>query len=276
MDACSHEQTALPSVLHCQPWPVCNQHQPRTYPPTRNARPLSLALMQGLHEECLHLMAKSLQTQLYAQDMQEASLWFGMVGNHLAETNFDDFIRPASGKMLNQLMMTGAPLDSSAIENQLSKELSARVGWDVSSQVHGMFPSNFNDDIQGLQSLSANGLSIPMIELSKAMEGAESQIVPASFSARTRQPHLLLIQSSSGGRGSGGSIGSQLCAGLSNTSELAGGTSAFLMAFCSTIAGEAFIDALFELPGACASMYTAFGGVAGLTSMLHSSVCQGV
>ena len=221
-------------------------------------------------------MAKALQSQLNVQDIQEASLWFGMVGNHLTETNFDNFIRPAAGKMLNQLMMTGAPLDSSAIENQLSKELSARVGWDVSGQIHGMFPSNLNDDIQSLQALSTNGLSVPMIELSKAMVGSVSQIAPASFSSHSWKPSLELIQSSSGGRGSGGSgsIAQQICSALSNTEDVAGTASASLALLCLNVEAMAFIDALFELPGACANLYTAFGGVAGLTHALRSSVCQ--
>ena len=275
-DACSHEQTALPSVHHCQPWPVCNEHQPRTSPPPTNIRPLSTALMQGLHEECLRLSAKALQSQLNAQDVNEASLWFGMAGQHLAETSFDNFIRPAASKMLNQILMTGVPLDRSAMELQLSKELSARVGWDVSGQIHGMFVSNLNDDIQCLGTLSANGLSSSLIQLSKEMAAGEAQLAPANFAGHTKQPHIQLIQSSTGGRSSGGSgsIASQICSGLSNTESVAGGTSVFLMTLCSNVASEAFIDSLFELPGACAGMYTAFGGVAGLTHMLRSSVCQ--
>jgi len=232
--------------------------------------------MKGLYEECLRLTAKALQSELNSQDMKEASLWFAMTGQHLVETNFDSFIRPAAGKMLNQVEMTGVPLDHSSIEAELSKELSARVGWDVSGQVHGMFASNLNDDIQSLRSLSSNGLSIAMIGLSEELSSAGPQFAPAGFAGHTHPPRIQRISSSSGGRTSGGSgnIAAQICAGLSNTENAMGIASAALAIICMNPLDAAFIDGLFELPGACADFYTAFGGVAGLTHALRSSVCQ--
>jgi len=224
----------------------------------------------------MRLSAKALQSQLSAQDANEASLWFGMVGQHLAETGFDNFMRPAASKMLNQVLMTGAPLDRSAMEVQLSKELSARVGWDVSGRIHSMFVSNFNDDILSLRALSTNGLSTPLVELSKEMAGAGPQFAPASIGGHRQQPRVQWISSSSGGRTSSGSgnIASQICNGLSNTENVAGIASASLALLCLDVAVEAFIDGLFELPGACTTLYTAFGGIAGLTQTLRSSVCQ--
>ncbi len=232
--------------------------------------------MQGLNEECLRLTAKALQSQLNAQDFQDASLWLGMAGQHLVETNFDSFIRPAASKMLNHVEMTGVPLDHSGMEVQLSKELSARVGWDVSGQVHDMFTTNLNDDIQTLNSLSSNGLSSSLVQLSQELMIAGQKIVPANYQNRTLQPRILLTSSAGGGRssGTGNGIAAQVCSGLSKTENLAGGASAALMALCSNLVAEAFIDSILDMPGACSGMFTAFGGVAGVTHMLRSSVCQ--
>ena len=165
-DACSYEQTALPSEHHCQPWPVCNEHQPRTYPPPTNVLPLSSALMQGLHEECLRLLTRAIQGRTTAQDFNEASLWYGMVGEHFKETNFDDFIRPAASRMLSQIDMTGAPLDGSALESQLSKELSARVGWDVTGDIHNILESYVPEETKALRQIQQQGISQSFLDLS--------------------------------------------------------------------------------------------------------------
>ena len=165
-DACSYEQTALPSEHHCQPWPVCNEHQPRTYPPPTNVLPLSSALMQGMHEECLRLMTRAMQGRTTAQDYNDASLWYAMVGEHLKETHFDDFIRPAASKILSQIEMTGAPLDGSAIESHISKELSARVGWDVTGEVHNILESYIPEETKALRQIQQQGISQSFLDLS--------------------------------------------------------------------------------------------------------------
>ena len=45
--------------------------------------------MQSLHEECLRLSANVLKGLTTSQDVNDASLWCGMLGQHLVETDFD-------------------------------------------------------------------------------------------------------------------------------------------------------------------------------------------
>ena len=122
--------------------------------------------MQGLHEECMRLMTRAMQGQTTARDLNDASLWYGMVGEHFKETNFDDFIRPAASKMLSQIEMTGAPLDGSVLESQISKELSARVGWDVTGDIHNLFESYEQEETKALKQIQQQGISQSFLDLS--------------------------------------------------------------------------------------------------------------
>ena len=158
-------------------------------PPPTNVRPLSPALMQGLHEECLRLMTQAMQGRATSQDCNDASLWFGMVGEHFKETNFDDFIRPAASRMLSQIEMTGAPLDGSALESQLSKELSARVGWDVSGEIHNLFESYEPEETKALRQILQQGISQSFLDLSAGFAQLAAT-KPAGLIVRRRQPRF--------------------------------------------------------------------------------------
>lgn len=142
-------------------------------------------------------MTRAMQGRTAAQDFNDASLWYGMVGEHFKETNFDDFIRPAASKMLSQIEMTGAPLDGSALESQLSKELSARVGWDVSGQIHNLFASNPSGDVDALKRLAQHGISQSFLDLSNGFaQMATTQ--PAGLILNRQQPRLQEVAFSGG------------------------------------------------------------------------------
>ena len=145
--------------------------------------------MQGFHEECLRLMTRAMHGQTTARDLNDASLWYGMVGEHLKETNFDDFIRPAASKMLSQIEMTGAPLDGSALESQLSKELSARVGWDVTGEIHNLFDSYVPEETKALRQIQQQGISQSFLDLSAGF--AQLAVTkPAGLVVRRRRPRF--------------------------------------------------------------------------------------
>ena len=142
-------------------------------------------------------MTRAMQGRTAAQDFNDASLWYGMVGVHFKETNFDDFIRPAASKMLSQIEMTGVPLDGSALELQLSKELSARVGWDVSGQIHNLFASNPSGDVDALKRLAQHGISQSFLDLSSGFaQMATTQ--PAGLILNRQQPRLQEVAFSGG------------------------------------------------------------------------------
>lgn len=158
--------------------------------PPAPAPSLSPALMKAFHEECLRLSAKALQSQMTSQDANEASFWMGLVGQHFAETGFDDSIRTYAAKSLDRMLQTGIPLDYSSTEADLSKELSARVGWNVEGRIHPMFTSSLDEDTRRLRFLSANGISSSLIALSKALAQI-APIIPVSVLTREPQPHRL-------------------------------------------------------------------------------------
>ncbi len=145
--------------------------------------------MQGLHEACLRLSAKELKGLTTSQDVNDASLWCGMLGQHLVETNFDDFIRPAAAKMLSQIEMTGVPPGFDSLEVQFAKELSGRVGWDVSGQVRSLFVSSLNDDVNALSRVSVHGLSRQFIECAAALDQM-ARTMPVSLNMTRKQPRL--------------------------------------------------------------------------------------
>ena len=159
-------------------------------PPPTNVPKLSSALMQGFHEECLRLSIKVLKGQTTSQDLSDASLWFNMLGQHFVETDFDSVIRTVAAKSLNQTENTGIPVDRSVLEQQLSSELSARVGWDVSAQIHSMFNSNFDNDVDQLKNLSKSGLSEATLEVSKAL-ALTSSTMQAEFTTGKKHPRLI-------------------------------------------------------------------------------------
>ena len=171
--------------------------QSLTPPPATNVPRLSSALMQGLHEEFLRLMTRAMQGRTTAQDFRDASLWYGMVGENFKETNFDDFIRPVASKALSQIEMTGAPLDGSALESQISKELSARVGWDVTGEVHNIIERYQPDETTALKQIQEQGISQSFLDLSAGFaQFAETR--PASMPLNREKPRLLMAAFSGG------------------------------------------------------------------------------
>ncbi len=135
------------------------------------------------------MMTRAMQGRATAQDFNDASLWYGMVGEHFKETNFDDFIRPAAGKMLSQIEMTGAPLDGSALESQLSRELSARVGWDVTGEIHNLFESYVPEETKALRQIQQQGISQSFLDLSAGF--AQVAVTkPARLILKRKRPGL--------------------------------------------------------------------------------------
>ena len=233
--------------------------------------------MKGFHEECLRLSAKALQSQLTAQDFNEASLWFGMVGQHFQETNIDIAIRSIAEKVLNRMQMTGIPLDYTAAESELTKELSMRVGWNVGGQVHPIFESDFNEDLRRLRHLSTSGISSNLIETAKLISQIPTQINLAKTALPSEFPHIVKVSSSGS---SSSNIVSQICSKLATSEDYSLGAAGFFTVAC--LAGiiddqdiAAFVEDFFagELTDPCSQAVAAFGGISGITHFLHSQVC---
>lgn len=148
--------------------------------------------MDAFHEECLRLSAKALQSQLTAQDLNEASLWFGMVGQHFQETNFDSVIDAFASKGLNQLQTTSMQLDYAPLISVLSNELSVRVGWDVTGRLRSLFSFSFDDQVHGLQYVKEYGLSSMMIASASKL----AEIAPARPASLTYKCHPQLLKRS--------------------------------------------------------------------------------
>ena len=91
--------------------------------------------------------------------------------------------------MLSQIEMTGVPPGFDSLEVQFAKELSGRVGWDVSGQVRSLFVSSTNDDLNALRSVSARGLSKQFIECAAAL-AQMAATMPVRLNITRKQPGL--------------------------------------------------------------------------------------
>ncbi len=234
--------------------------------------------MKAFHEECLRLSAKALQSQLNAQDVNAASLWFGMVGQHFLETNFDSAIRTVAVKTLNQMQMTGAPLDYTPLESELSKELSTRVGRDVEGEIHPEFVSSFEEDIRRLRYLSTSGLSSLFIEVGKALAQGFSAL-PTDASKRNRPSKMLhviypnsLIQQPNYPQARllpvSPILPPTICQTILQGSEITGGAGAFILVICADLGPLAMI----LYPQLCVAG-GALGAAGGLLLLLHGFAC---
>ena len=161
-----------------------------TATPPAQTPSLSPALMKGFHEECLRLSAKALQSQLTAQDVNEASLWFGMVGQHFQETNFDSAIRTVATAAINQMQITSASLDNTWLETELSKEISSRLGSNAESQIRPLFNSTFDEDMLRMHNLATTGLSSSFINISRLL-GTSPIVATTAYYRHREQPSLM-------------------------------------------------------------------------------------
>ena len=92
--------------------------------------------------------------------------------------------------MLSQIEMAGVPPDFGSLEAQFAKELSGRVGWDVSDQIRNLLVLSPNDVVNALSRVAAHGLSKQFIECAAAL-AQMARTMPVRLNITRKQPGLL-------------------------------------------------------------------------------------
>ena len=91
-DACPDEQTAFPPVHHYQPWPVCNEHQPCTYPHDQ----LSPSVLAYVSAGLSNTASKAHKGNLTQSDFVTSVAMIDLLRKHFEEVHFDEAFRHAA------------------------------------------------------------------------------------------------------------------------------------------------------------------------------------